>query len=179
MWEKMYWDMEVFSDIQRSYPDEGQPLVYAALNACIAAWSLETWARNSFVSGYPQKEKQDRRKYFDRVLANMIPLQAMCSVVANTAKHGAHRDSGWDGGSLSLKWDDGDECGPAGFVLVTKGQTNAPSMLNSLFDLPRDWWDFLQKMELVEENLPTPNWLRRKLSRMFGGIPGVKSDFEV
>ena len=32
-WEKMYWDIDVFGDVQRSYPEEQAPLAYVALNA--------------------------------------------------------------------------------------------------------------------------------------------------
>jgi len=37
MWEKLFWDVEVLGDIQRSYPEEYMPLAYAALNVCIAS----------------------------------------------------------------------------------------------------------------------------------------------
>lgn len=43
MWEKLAWDIDEFQDIQRLAPDEREPLVYSAINVCIAAWSLENW----------------------------------------------------------------------------------------------------------------------------------------
>ncbi|PCK77516.1 hypothetical protein [Rhizobium sophoriradicis] len=58
MWEKLCWDVEQFQDIQRSYPQERQPLAFAAINVCIAAWSLEQWAKIEWIKKMRSEGKE-------------------------------------------------------------------------------------------------------------------------
>ena len=168
MWEKLWWDVEVFSDIQRGYPDEVQPLVYSALNACIAAWSLEKWAQKALTQSN-RLSQGDVSGAFDKCLAEMVPAQAMCNAIANTAKHASFFEATWSGGELRLEWHAGDESCPPGYVLIQSASGERGSMLNSLFSLPADWWNFLVSINLVSGPMPTPVWFQNKMQRIFGG----------
>jgi hypothetical protein len=37
MFSKLAWDADIFRDIQISYPDEPEPLAFAAINVCVSA----------------------------------------------------------------------------------------------------------------------------------------------
>ena len=168
MWEKLWWDVDVFCDVQRAYPDERQPLVYAALNACISAWSLEQWSKAAYKHAL-RKTGADAPVDFDSLLSQMVPAQAACADIANTTKHGSHRESRWHGGQLTLDWDEGSEYYPSGFHLLKNESGESIAFFSSLDALPRGWWGFLERVSLVEGPMPTPDWFRNKMSRIFRG----------
>ncbi|MCK4713237.1 MAG: hypothetical protein KAT26_10195 [Marinosulfonomonas sp.] len=165
----MYWDIDIFLEIQRSYPTEDQPLVYAALNACVSAWSLEQWAEQAWKREYRSNRKSVPCE-FRELVSQKIPAQDLCCDIANTAKHAAHREERWPNGELTLKWNDGDEASPPGLMLL-RSEGNNPTLLHSdFFDLPRDWWNFLREQKLVSGDQPTPKWWQKKISRIFGEV---------
>ncbi|WP_187432234.1 hypothetical protein ROLI_031660 [Roseobacter fucihabitans] len=169
----MYWDIDIFSDFQRSYPDESQPLVYSALNACISAWSLEKWAMQAWKKNERTEDRKSDEKEFLKRLSQKIPMHGLCVDVANTTKHGAHKVDRWTDGLLELRWDEGDEDVPPGLMLV-RSEGDETTLLHSDFvALPAQWWSFLQEMRLVSGNQPTPRWWQNKVGRMFGRLPNL------
>lgn len=173
MWEKMYWDIAVFEDIQRSYPTENQPLVFSAINACISAWSLQEWTwKETSRSGRKNGDARSEKKKFIKKLNEEVLIQGMCADIANTAKHGEYGEKGWPGGAISLEWVSGSEDTPPGFMLwrsgVRAGVRGRVLLFDDFVDLPAKWWHFLKAQSLVSCDQPTPDWLRHKFARIFG-----------
>lgn len=169
MWSKLCWDAYVFRNIQVAYPDEPEPLAYAAINVCIAANSLKDWVRNAI----PRSER-GAKETLDQEIRNAVPLQAMCDAIANTSKHSSHSDGHW-GGSVSLAWEDGDESAPEGYVLRYADADGAPRGIyglaaNQFHALLDGWWAFLLTRNLVKPDQRTPAWMQRELCRIFPPI---------
>ncbi|MEY9717846.1 hypothetical protein ABIA22_000336 [Sinorhizobium fredii] len=171
MWEKLAWDIDVFEDIQRSYPNEKQPLAYAAINVCIAAESLGDWVGKIIGSRSPTASEPPWDRIRDH-LASRVPQLNMCKAIANTAKHHNFREGRWIGGRVDLVWEEGDEYGPPGFALYHIDD-NGQSMtlaFNSFQALKEAWWNALTAEGLAEGRMPTPEWMQNKLRRIFGGV---------
>lgn len=170
MWSKLAWDADVCRDVQISYPSEQQPLAYAAINVCIAAWSLRNWVEGELIRrARTQGAKFDIAAH--RVAMNTaVPEQAMCEAIANTAKHARHEDGGWPGGQVSLDWQEGDEDCPEGFELRHLNGDGGGGALavNSFHALCENWWKFLNTLGLAQEVPRTPEWQQNKLRRIFG-----------
>ncbi|SCZ73372.1 hypothetical protein SAMN04488118_11711 [Epibacterium ulvae] len=169
MWEKMYWDVDHFCDLQRTYPEEKQPLVFSAINACISSKSLEDWTKSAWMKAARSAGETPSGEDFQERLTAAIPIQDLCADIANTSKHASYRDSRHPDGHLNLKWDDGAEIQPACQMLLRSGDGSQVLLLSDLDKLPRQWWRFLRSLELVDGEQPTPVWLQKKLSRIFGG----------
>ena len=173
MWSKLAWDVEVFRDIQVSYPDEPESLAYAAVNVCIAAWSLRNWVES--VRGRNQRRLGidfDRRAFFDEI-AQAIPEQAACDAIANTAKHARLNDGEWAGGRVSLDWQEGDEDCPPGYVLHHFNEDGRYEGLavNRFVSLCDHWWTWLEANAMAIGMRRIPDWQQRKLRRIFGDRP--------
>lgn len=170
MWEKLYWDVEQYLEIQRSYPKERQPLAFAAINVCIAAWSLEQWARTAWMSKTRCAGRRADASIFNNLLRLEVPDQSICADVANTAKHAAYDDRNWKDGEASLEWEEGDEDAPPTFVLrhvSMRGATKVSAF--ETFDSVRDhWWTFLVSIGLAAGPRYTPEFMQNKLRRIFG-----------
>ncbi len=172
MWEKLAWDVDVFEDIQRSYPDERQPLAYAAINVCIAAWSLEKWV----VSACKREARKEPGGFdvteFRRVLKTAIPQQAMCAAIANTSKHAHYDESDWSGGAVAVDWEVGDEDSPSGWMLNHIDSTGRSRNLafNSFMALRDNWWSHLVALGLATGVQTFPEWKQNKLRKIFGHI---------
>lgn len=165
MWTKLAWDVDVFEDIQRRMPKETQPLAFAAINACIAADSLNYWARH----WWQEKHGRERLQEFDQLVASKVPLHAICNAIAGTAKHARHREGNWQGGNVSLIWNDGDEDWPSGFELHYEYKGLPATAFKVLNGVCGEWWSFLYFIGAVaSETPPTPEWLHNKLNRIFG-----------
>ncbi len=102
MWEKLAWDVDQYQDIQRSHPKERQPLAFAAINVCIAAWSLEQWAKTAWIQKERLKTEKETDSAFYSIVRQHVPSQGICVDIANTAKHARHRDDSWEGGAVRL-----------------------------------------------------------------------------
>lgn len=168
-WEKMYWDVDVFGDVQRAYPEEHEPLAYTALNACNSASNLENWSMAAWKKLLRQKRLRFESKEFFDLLTDLIPIQGLCVDVAITAKHGNHREERWHGGQLALRYEEASEHSPSGFTVLNMRNNQLSHLYNDIHDLPRLWWKFLREIDLVSGEQPTPAWWQRKISRMFGG----------
>ncbi|MBO9195043.1 hypothetical protein J5277_13110 [Rhizobium sp. 16-449-1b] len=173
MWEKLYWDVEQYQDIQRSHPHERQPLAFAAINVCIAAWSLEQWARTAWLSNIRNDSRKADGNLFNDFVRQHVPEQAICADIANTSKHAAYRDENWQGGEASLEWEDGDEDMPPTFVLRHVGSAGAAKVsAYETFDKVRDhWWSLLIAVGLAAGPMYPPEFMQNKLRRIFGDWP--------
>lgn len=175
MWAKLAWDVEVFRDIQVGYPDERQPLAYAAINVCIAATSLRNWVETALMVKNRAMGVGFERADFYSDLKAAVPAQAMCEAIANTAKHSKFADSEWPGGRVSLEWEEGDEDSPPGWVLRSHSEAaDRPGLsVNQFVELPQAWWAHLRRLRLVEGDLKLPEWQQNKLHRIFGLLPEI------
>lgn len=166
-WSKMYWDVDAFGDVQRSFPEEHEPLAYLALNACISASSLENWARTRWMQQERKKKFRVKEKDFTDLVDAKIPHQGLCVDVANTTKHGKHEERRWKNGELNFRYDAASEHDPPGFVILKLHESKTSILYNDLHDLPNLWWEFLKEVDLVSGEKPTLEWWQRKISRMF------------
>lgn len=168
MWSKLAWDVDCFRGIQTSYPDEREPLAYAAINVCIAAASLQDWVkeflkRQANEAGSPWDE--DR---FFQDLMSAVPEQSACVAIANTSKHSGFRAGKWLNGEVLLTYKEGDEDYPSGYVLYHLiADSHSEGFALSKFDaLCQNWWDFLASQGLTNGHSRTPEWMNNKLHRI-------------
>lgn len=173
MWSKLAWDTDVFRDIQTSYPDESQPLAYAAVNVCIAAASLEDWARTFLKRKSKEAGEKWDKDAFCRDVKAAIPEQSACADIANTSKHSQHREKRWINGEVQLIWEEGDEDIPSGYVLyhVISGSRSEGFAVSRFDALCQKWWNHLVTLKLADkqpEGQPyMPEWRANKLNRIF------------
>ncbi len=172
MWSKLAWDADVYRDVQVGYPNETQPLAYAALNVCIAATSLRDWvasevARQARAGGLNFDEKAHLAAMYAAV-----PEQALCEAIANTAKHARHRHGDWPGGEVRLEWEEGDEDCPPGYMLhhLNGNGQGGGLAVNTFEALCGNWWNFLMALDLAKNQQRTPEWQQNKLRRIFGDL---------
>lgn len=170
MWEKLAWDVDQYQDIQRSHPQERQPLAFAAINVCIAAWSLEQWAKLAWTQKKRSSGEKANETDFYTIVRRQVPGQGICADIANTAKHAFHRDDGWEGGEARLEWQDGDEDSPSTFLLMHVHPSGTRSTLayNTFEAVRNDWWACLVSMDFATGPQYSPEFLQNKLRRIFG-----------
>jgi hypothetical protein len=169
MWSKLAWDADCFRDIQTSYPDEKEPLAYAAINVCIAAASLQDWVEEFLKRMASDScEPWDKNAFFNDVIS-AIPEQSACVAIANTSKHSNFRERRWLNGEVLLAYEEGDEDIPSGYVLyhVIAQSHSEGFALNRFDDLCRNWWAFLTARGLTQGHSGMPEWRSNKLNRIF------------
>lgn len=173
LWSKLAWDVETFRDIQTSYPNEPEPLCYAAINACITASSLRNWTEEALT-----REARRRGESFDlhTLLARLqveVPEQAACEAIANTSKHARPEEGRWPGGEVRLIFQEADEDAPSGYFLQhwNKEGGSEGLALNRFEALCNNWYDLLDSLGLASGMNRIPEWKQRKLRRTFGGAP--------
>ncbi|WP_158266327.1 hypothetical protein [Allosphingosinicella deserti] len=174
MWTKLTWDAEVFREIQIAYPDEPEPLAYAAINVCIAAQSLRNWVENSLAIEARKRKEKFSADLFLADLYYHIPQQAMCEAIANTAKHARYNDERWPGGEVRLEWHEGNEDAPPGYMLrqAEAGETVGELAANRFQELCDHWWAYLSLRNLSAGTSRLPAWQQRKLHRIFSDRDG-------
>lgn len=170
MWEKLCWDVDQYQDIQRSYPQERQPLAFAAVNVCIAAWSLENWAWTAWSKKMRKEGKEASNTAFRAKVRQNVPGQRICADIANTSKHANYRDDDWQGGEVQIEWMEGNEDIPPTFLLNHVGSPGQSSTLAySTFESVRnDSWQFLVLVGLASGPQYSPEFMRNKLKRILG-----------
>ena len=176
MWSKLAWDVDVFHDIQRSYPREMQPLAYAAINVCIAAVSLRDWTKVALKQ--QAGDEWDQGAFYCEIAA-AIPELAACVDIANTSKHSEFERPRWPDGEVQLIWEDGDQDFPSGYALyhITSSEVHGVGMAFSRFTSLRDnWWKYLVGHGLVDEQANVPEWYTNKLIRIFGPLSPRESN---
>ena len=158
-WEKLAWNVDQFSDLQRSGNQEIQPMCYAFIDVCIAAWSLQEWVKNSLPKAEWDKLKQ--RVY------STVPAQEMCCSIANSAKH-ANYAGEWSG-IMGLRFLPNDEDVEGGWIVMHQEGTETTWTTLSVVDsLPRDWHSFLSENSYIPEGYKGPEWFQNKMDRIFG-----------
>lgn len=169
MWEKLYWDVERYQEIQRSYPKERQPIAFAAINVCIAAWSLEQWAKTAWMRKARNSTGKAEVSQFHDLVRDNVPEQSICADVANTSKHAAFDDRR-HGGEVSLEWDEGDDEVPPTFVLRHMGSldTAKVSAYDTFDNVRRHWWKFLVSADLASGPMKVPEFMQNRLRQIFG-----------
>lgn len=170
MWEKLVWDVDQYQDIQRSNPQERQPLAFAAINVCIAAWSLEQWAKTAWMKRERSCGSGASESDFHALVRQLVPYQRICVDIANTAKHARHRDESWEGGEARLEWQEADEDGPSTFLLMHVNKVGERKVLayNTFEAVRNDWWKCLVSMGLATGPQYSPEFMQNKLRRIFG-----------
>lgn len=170
MWSKLTWDADCFSDIQRSYPDEMEPLAYAAINVCIAAASLQDWTLKFLERAAKDRGKAWNESMFYEDVRSAVPEQSACVAIANTAKHSEFRERRWTKGEVVMDYEEGDEDGPPGYVLyhIISGSHSEGFALNRFTALCDNWWKFLFAHGLTDGHSGQPQWRSNKLKRIFG-----------
>lgn len=170
MWSKLAWDVDVFRDIQVCYPDEDQPLAYAAINVCIAAASLRDWVKAALEAEAKKAGKIWRNEAFYRSVDAAIPELLSCVAIANTAKHANFRERGWIDGEVVMAYEEGDEDVPPGYVLyhMVAGRQSLGFAVSRFDALCRNWWAFLVANGLDDGQAKMPRWRTNKLNRIFG-----------
>ncbi|WP_181849991.1 hypothetical protein [Thalassospira xiamenensis] len=176
MWSKLAWDVDVFDNIQRSFPNEKQPLAYAAINVCIAAISLRDWVQAAVKHRAGDEWNKDA---FFQDLREAVPELAVCEAIANTSKHSNFRAGAWVGGRVELIWEDGDQDTPSGYLLyhITSDMQSSCIALSRFRDLSHHWWEYLVAHGLTEGRTDVAEWHKNKLKRIFGPIVASHDGF--
>lgn len=171
MWAKLAWDVDNFSQLQRDYPDQIEPLAFAAVNVCIAAWSLRNWTW----SAYSRRERAQGRIHtkqdFLTRLHAAVPEQPMCEAIANTAKHASLDESEWAGGLVRIDWHEASEDTPGTFILrQVDSEADGDTMGLSRFgDLERNWLDYLKALGFeAPRHVNDLEFRQRRLREIFG-----------
>lgn len=168
MFSKLAWDADVFREIQIDYPDEPEPLAFAAINVCISAWSLRNWTESVFAKQQRARGDEFDKMAFRATLLVAIPEQAACEAIANTAKHATLGEGAWPGGRVDLEWQEGDEDAPPGYVLLHRTDScELGFAVNRFVSLCDHWWAFLTQLGMTAGHERLPDWQQRKLHRIF------------
>jgi hypothetical protein len=168
MWEKLCWDIECFDDIQRSYPDDEEPLAYAAINVCIAASSLGDWVEAEWKVKERAVGRRVRTDFRDAVILPAVKAQGMCDDIANTSKHSRLAQRKWAGGQVTVVHEPGDEDGPPGWMYYQADEQTAGFGLDAFQSLKLDWWTLLVELGLTSGPMYLPRWHQKKISAIFG-----------
>ena len=169
MWSKLAWDADCFRDIQTNYPDEKEPLAYAAINVGLAASSLQDWTKKCLQRGAEESDRTWDEDAFFTDLRAAVPEQSTCAAIANTSKHMDFHQRRWVNGEVLLVYEEGNENVPSGYVLYhviahSHGQGFAVNRFDALC---RNWWKFLTARGLTDGRSDMPEWRSNKLNRIF------------
>ena len=168
---ELAWDIQQFDNIQRNYPEDVEPLGYAAINVCIAAASLRNWT----VSQYVEMKRADgaliKEADVTTHIYRYVTQQVMCEAIANTAKHARFSEGKWTGGSVRIDFEEPSEDDPGGLILRHLHDNGAmPSIaLNAFMSLETNWWGELQNLGFAFSRSP-PGWRQREIRKIFGHI---------
>ncbi len=158
MWSKLFWDVEVFQDLQRRNPDEKEPLGFAAINACISISAFVDWVAKAALSG-------DKRSFLDE-----YPDFLMFMAIANTSKHCRHVDKAVASIEAKMVWFDGDEnCAPT-WALYYVNSGESLTAYERFDRIKIVAWRVLEKFGLTDNRPSGPEWHQRKLRRTFPPI---------
>lgn len=172
MWHKLLWDIDCFNDIQRhAYSEEeDEPLVYAALNVCIAATSLGDWVVTDWGGRQRKQGLPFERSDFLALIVEALPVQRICIAIANTAKHSAYQERDWTGGEASLAFEPSDEDSPGGLTLYYRQNGEQTSAYTSFDELGQMWGWLLADLGYGDGKPSSPKWWRQKMRHIFPPI---------
>lgn len=155
MWSKLFWDVEVFQDLQRRNPDEKEPLGFAAINACISISAFVDWVAKAALGGKKTRFLDD------------YPEFLMFMAIANTSKHCRHVDKDLAPVEAKMIWFDGDEdCAPT-WALYYVHSGESVTAYEHFDRIKIVAWKVLEKFELTDDRSSGPEWFQRKMRRIF------------
>jgi hypothetical protein len=138
VWGKLAWEAARLRAAHAAVPFDIDALVYGAMNFAVTAASLEDWlwklaARRLAISQTQQS--------FREAAAAAVPLQPAFRDIANTFKHGAHRDQNWRGGTVELVHFAAFSCTPREYVLFYHSELHGQAQTSlELFDAAAEQW---------------------------------------
>lgn len=138
VWGKLDWEAAQLRRAHEAVPVRVDALVFGSINFAVTAASLEDWlwklaARKLTIS-------KDRAS-FQEAIAKVVPLQPAFRDIANTFKHGAHREEGWKGGTVELVHFPAFTGSPKEFVLIYHCDDSPHSQTSlELFSVAASQW---------------------------------------
>ena len=99
VWGKLNWEAAQLRRAHEAKPFAVDALVFGAINFAVTSASLEDWLWKLAARKLPI---WNTRGSFQDAIAKVVPLQPAFRDIANTFKHGAHREDGWKGGTVEL-----------------------------------------------------------------------------
>ena len=138
LWVKLGWEANRLKISCESTPFDVDGLVFGAINFAITSQSLEDWTIKTLVSrnrrsGATEEALRDE-------IAKAVPMQPAFRDIANTAKHGAYRDSQWLGGAVELVHFVGFTGTPKEYVLIYHGTSSNTHSSDVLFEQTTEQW---------------------------------------
>lgn len=138
VWGKLVWEASQLRRAHQATPFDVDALVYGAINFAITAASLEDWLWKLSARRLPISETRDQ---FKEAVAAAVLLQPAFHDIANTFKHGAHRDENWRGGTVELVHFAGFTGTEREYVLIYHSDTHGESRTSlEVFDAAAEQW---------------------------------------
>ncbi|MEH6699935.1 MAG: hypothetical protein V7672_14660 [Brevundimonas sp.] len=156
IWIKLQWEANQLQAARTKRPFDVIATLYGAINFAITAQSLEDWTIKALI-------QRDRRNglnagAYKKAIAEAVPMQPAFRDIANTAKHGEHREDNWLGGTVELVHMPGFTGTEREYVLLYHG--DGPTLRTSLElfgDATLQWRQYLTRMRVSGfEALPQP-----------------------
>ncbi|WP_423606951.1 hypothetical protein [Sphingomonas sp. MS122] len=148
LWGKLSWEARRLQTARESSPFDLEGLVFGAINFAITAQSLEDWAIGQLL-------RRDRANGVTKVallqaIGSAVPMQPAFRDIANTAKHGIHRDSHWLAGTVELVHFAAFSGTPREYVLIYHGADSRAHASDTLFDdATAQWRAYLESTDLI------------------------------
>lgn len=148
VWGKLLWEAAQLRMAHQAQPFDVPALTYGAIKFAVTAASLEDWlwklaARQLAIS--------ETRSRFGEAVAQAVPLQPAFRDIANTFKHGAHRDQNWRGGTVELVHFPAFSGTPREYILIYHSDLHGQSQTSlDLFDVATEQWaEFIRASGLL------------------------------
>jgi hypothetical protein len=147
VWGKLAWEAAQLRRAHEGAPFDVDALVFGAINFAVTSASLEDWLWKLAARKLPIAED---RVGFQEAIAKVVPLQPAFRDIANTFKHGAHREEGWKGGTVELVHFPAFSGSSKEFVLMYHSEESAHSQTSlELFSVSASQWaDFIRSSGL-------------------------------
>ena len=147
VWGKLNWEAAQLRRAHESEPFDVNALVFGAINFAVTSASLEDWLWKLAARKLPIGKDQAS---FQEAIAKVVPLQPAFRDIANTFKHGAHREQGWKGGTVELVRFPALTGSPREFILFYYSDESPHSQTSlELFSLAASQWaDFIRSSGL-------------------------------
>lgn len=138
VWGKLTWEASQLRKAHHAIPFAVDALVFGAVNFAITAASLEDWMWKLAARRLPVSQS---RQQFQDAVCEAVPLQPAFRDIANTFKHGAHRDENWSGGTVELVHFVGFTGTPREYILIYHSDLHGNSQTSlDVFDQAADQW---------------------------------------
>lgn len=147
VWGKLNWEAAQLRRAHEAEPFDVDALVFGAINFAVTSASLEDWLWKLAARKLPISKD---RASFQEAIAKVVPLQPAFRDIANTFKHGAHREEGWKGGTVELVRFPAFTGDSREFVLIYHSEESPhPQTSLELFSVAASQWaDFIRSSGL-------------------------------